>query len=234
MIPEPEHDDRRSTGGSRSSDAGPPRAIAESGRVEAFSDGVLAIAITLLVLNLHSSAQAGKVAHDILTQWPIYVAYIATFLYIGVVWVNHHAMFTRIARVDSGLLWRNLGLLLPASVLPFPTAELAFAMNQGTHHDQVSALLLYAVISAAMGCTWLVIFHYLARHPELLVPDVPAGFFRGEYRRAIPGIVVPAVPVLIGLWAPYVALVSMVAMPVFYAVTADGLRKPRRLRNPGP
>lgn len=113
---------------------GPPsRTVAESSRVEAFSDGVLAIAITLLVLNLHSSTQSGKVAHDILAQWPVYVAYIATFLFIGVVWVNHHAMFTRIAWVDGGLLWRNLALLLPASVLPFPTAELAFAMNQGTH-----------------------------------------------------------------------------------------------------
>ena len=191
---------------------------------------MLAIAITLLVLNLHSSTQAGKVSHDILAQWPIYIAYIATFLYIGVVWVNHHAMFTRIARVDSGLLWRNLGLLLPASVLPFPTAELAFAMDQGTHHDQVSALVLYAVISAVMGFTWLVVFHYLARHPELLTPDVPAGFFRGEYRRAVPGIVVPCVPVVIGLWAPYAALVSMVAMPLFYALTANGLRRPRRVR----
>jgi uncharacterized membrane protein len=66
------------------------RPLAESSRVEAFSDGVLAI---------------------------------------GVIWVNHHSLFTRIGRVDTGLLWPNLGLLLTASVLPFPTAELAFAMG---------------------------------------------------------------------------------------------------------
>ena len=231
MGPESPHERLPQVGPSSDRDGAAPRATAESGRVEAFSDGVLAIAITLLVLNLHASTQAGRVAHDVVAQWPIYVAYIATFLYIGVVWVNHHTMFSRIDRVDSGLLWRNLGLLLPASVLPFPTAELAFAMYQGTHRDQVVALALYALVSAVMGCTWLLVFHYLARHPELLAPEVPPGFFRGEYRRAVPGIVVPCVPVVIGLWAPYVALVSMVAMPLFYALTANGLRKPSRVHD---
>jgi len=109
----------------------PPRILAESNRVEAFSDGVLAIAITLLVLDLHTAGHPGHVGGDLLAQWPTYLAYVASFIYIGVVWVNHHALFNRIASVDTGLLWCNLALLLAASVLPFPTAELAFAMGQG-------------------------------------------------------------------------------------------------------
>jgi uncharacterized membrane protein len=148
--------------------------LAESNRVEAFSDGVLAIAITLLVLDLHTGEHAGQVGRDLLNQWPTYLAYVASFLYIGVVWVNHHSLFTRIARVDGGLLWCNLGLLLTASVLPFPTAELAFAMGpEGTRGDKVSALLLYAVLSAAMALSWLIIFIYLQRHPQLLYPASP-------------------------------------------------------------
>jgi uncharacterized membrane protein len=103
----------------------PPRILAESNRVEAFSDGVLAIAITLLVLDLHTAGHPGHVGGDLLAQWPTYLAYVASFIYIGVVWVNHHALFNRIASVDTGLLWCNLALLLAASVLPFPTAELA-------------------------------------------------------------------------------------------------------------
>ena len=71
-----------------------------------------------------------------MAQWPTYLAYLASFIYIGVVWVNHHALFTRITSVDTGLLWCNLALLLAASVLPFPTAELAFAMEHGTHGDK--------------------------------------------------------------------------------------------------
>jgi uncharacterized membrane protein len=208
------------------------RTLAESGRVEAFSDGVLAIAITLLVLDLHTASEPGLVGHDLLLQWPAYLAYVASFLYIGVVWVNHHSLFTRIARVDTGLLWCNLGLLLTASVLPFPTAELAFAMSEnGTHDDRVSALLLYAVISSAMAVSWLVTFTYLHTHLEL-GSGVPAGFFRTERLRAVPGIIVPFAPVLVGLWDPRVALVLVLVMPVFYALTANGLR--RSLSEPTP
>jgi uncharacterized membrane protein len=207
---------------------GRPRLLAETSRVEAFSDGVLAIAITLLVLDLHTGDRVGRVGHDLLAQWPTYLAYVASFMYIGVVWVNHHSLFTRIAAVDAGLLWCNLALLLAASVLPFPTAELAFAMGHGNHHDQVNALILYAVISSAMALTWLVMFTYLQLHPRLLNPNVTAGFFRAERLRAIAGIVAPCIPVLIGLWSPVTALVVMVVTPVFYALTAEGLRKPSR------
>jgi uncharacterized membrane protein len=203
-----------------------PRLLAESSRVEAFSDGVLAIAITLLVLDLHTGDRPTHVGHDLLAQWPTYLAYVASFLYIGVIWVNHHSLFTRIAIVDSGLLWCNLALLLTASVLPFPTAELAFAMGQGTYHDKVSALILYAAISAATAMSWLVVFIYLQRHPQLLRPGVTAEFFRTERLRALAGIVAPLVPVLIGLGSPVTALVVMVATPVFYAATAEGLKSP--------
>ena len=203
-----------------------PRVLAESGRVEAFSDGVLAIAITLLVLDLHTSSHYGMVKHDLLQQWPSYLAYVASFLYIGVVWVNHHSLFTRIASVDAGLLWCNLALLLAASVLPFPTSELAFAMGHGSHGDQVSALVLYALISGGMAVSWLIMFTYLQRHPRLLRPGVAADFFRTERLRALAGIIAPFVPVLIGLWSPGTALIVMVATPVFYAATAEGLRSP--------
>ncbi|MGI8448758.1 MAG: TMEM175 family protein [Streptosporangiaceae bacterium] len=171
-----------------------PRILAESTRVEAFSDGVLAIAITLLVLDLHTGEHSGKVGHDLLAQWPTYLAYVASFIYIGVVWVNHHALFTRIAGVDGGKL---------------------------------SALLLYAVISAAMAGSWLIIFVYLNRHPGLLRPGVTAGFFRTERLRAVVGISAAFVPVLVGLLNPVVGLGFIVAMPVFYAATADGLKSRR-------
>ena len=95
--------------------------LAESGRVEAFSDGVFPVAITLLVLGLTIPAHRGTMRHDLLAQWPAYMAYLASFAYVGVIWVNHHQLFARIARVNAGLLWRNLALLFTTSVLPFPT-----------------------------------------------------------------------------------------------------------------
>jgi hypothetical protein len=96
-------------------------------------------------------------------------------------------------------------------------------MKDGTHGDKVSALILYAVVSSVMATSWLLVFSYLARHPELLADEVPAGFFRAEQTRAALGIVAPGVPVLVGLFSPTTALLLLAVMPIFYALTADGL-----------
>ena len=199
------------------------RQLATTGRVEAFSDGVLAIAITLLVLDLHASTERGRVAHQLLHQWPSYLAYVASFLYIGVVWINHHALFMRIHAVDGPLLWCNLALLLAASVLPFPTAQLAFAIGHGTHGDRVSAFALYAVVAAGMAASWLLTFTYLHRHPELHAAGTGETFFRDERRRAVAGLVAPVIPLLVSLKSPDTALALLVATPVFYAATAEGI-----------
>ncbi len=198
--------------------------LSESGRVEAFSDGVLAIALTLLALDLRVPiSRPGRFGHDLLGEWPSYIAYIASFVYIGVIWANHHALFTRIDRVNRGLLARNLALLLPASVLPFPTAALASAFRTGTAGDERAALALYGVIAFAMAATWLLLFSYLDRHPELLHDDVPHGYFRRERRRATPGLVFPCIAVAIALISPVAALSVFLLISVFYAVTSEGV-----------
>ena len=98
--------------------------VIQTARVEASSDGVLAIVITLLVLGLRAPT----------TQ-----------------------LFTRIASVDTGLLWRNLALLLPTSVLPFPTAVLGYAFQSGSRTDQRVGLIFYAAVAAAMAASWLAV-----------------------------------------------------------------------------
>jgi uncharacterized membrane protein len=200
-----------------------PGRLSESGRVEAFSDGVLAIALTLLALDLRvPSGRPGSFGHELLEQWPSYVAYLASFVYIGVIWANHHALFTRINRVDRGLLARNLALLLPASVLPFPTAALATAFRVGTPGDQRAALVLYGLIAFAMAATWLIVFTYLDRRRDLLSPDVPDGYFRRERRRAAPGMILPCAAVAIGFVSPLASLVIFLSLSLFYAVTSEG------------
>ncbi len=215
MTDEHGHSSSKGAAGSR---------LSESGRVEAFSDGVLAIALTLLALDLRVPAsRPGGFGHDLLKQWPSYIAYLASFVYIGVIWANHHALFTRIDRVDRGLLARNLALLLPASVLPFPTAALASAFRTGTAGDQRAALLLYGLIAFAMAATWLLVFTYLDRHPKLLSDTVPDGYFRRERRRAAPGMIFPCIAVAIGLASPVAALAVFLSLSLFYAVTSEGL-----------
>ena len=106
--------------------------------------------------------------HDLVAQWLAYVAYLASFAYVGVIWVNHHQLFTRIARVNGGLLWCNLVLLLATSVLPFPTAVISSAFQFGNQHDQSAALIFYSAVGATTATTWLLMFHFLSRAPGLL------------------------------------------------------------------
>ena len=210
---------------------GAPAVFAESGRVEAFSDGVFAIAITLLALDLKlPTGTPGTVMQTLFGQWPAYLAYLASFLYIGIIWVSHHALFTHIRKVDAGLLYCNLILLLPASILPFPTATLAYALQHGNASDQHAAVTLYGLTAMFMGVTWLLIFTYLSRHPQLLQPDVPAGFFPAERRRAVLGIVSPVVATVIGFVVPGASLIVFLLLVVFYALTTEGLVI-RRSRN---
>lgn len=98
----------------------------ETSRIEAFSDGVFAIAITLLILDVHVPTVAqGPLGTALRRQWPTYLAYLISFSFIGIMWVNHHRLFNHIRRSDNGLMFLNLLLLLGISVVPFPTALIA-------------------------------------------------------------------------------------------------------------
>ena len=105
--------------------------------------------------------------HDLAHLWGAYIAYVSSFLYIGVIWLNHHNAFTRIHRIDRNLQWANLGLLFTTALLPFPTAVLSAALQSGGTSDRRTAVVLYALIAGAMAASWLGLFHRLSKHPEL-------------------------------------------------------------------
>ena len=100
--------------------------LSETSRIEAFSDGVFAIAITLLILEVHvPTGPPGSLASALTRQWPTYISFLISFAFIGIMWVNHHRLFNHIRRSDNLLLFLNLLLLLGVTVVPFPTALLA-------------------------------------------------------------------------------------------------------------
>src|SRR5579864_3823202 len=103
-------------------------------RLEAFSDGVFAVAATLLVLNLGLSG-GGTLAHQLGHEWPHYATYVVSFLTIGIIWMNHHAQFDRIARADRTLMVLNLVLLMFVTVIPFPTGLLAGHLGGGSDQE---------------------------------------------------------------------------------------------------
>ena len=159
--------------------AGRAPRLAESTRVEAFSDGVFAIALTLLVLDLHSPVSGhGGFARALLDQWPAYVAYLAAFLNIAAIWLNHHELFTLVRRVDARLICANLLLLLITSLFPWPAAVISAAVRDGNHADQVAATVLYAVMGFLVPLAWIVVYRYLSHSPHLLTDAAATGYAR--------------------------------------------------------
>jgi len=130
----------------------------ETARIEAFSDGVFAIAITLLVLDLrvpHDAAGGPDLLTALLKQWPAYLAYVTSFATIGIMWINHHRLFTLIARTDSMLLVLNGLLLLGVTFVPFPTSILAeYLPRSGGHVAAMVYSGTYTVLAVFFNLLW--------------------------------------------------------------------------------
>jgi uncharacterized membrane protein len=163
-------------------------------RLEAFSDGVFAIAATLLVLELHvPAAGSGPLWPQIIAQWPSYACYVVSFLTIGIIWVNHHQLFALIARIDRPMLFLNLLLLMVTSLLPFPTALMAQWAVEDQQASVAAALLgcVFLLMGLAFGGIWL---YAVLRH-DLVGPE----FDRASARKSIPRFTAGNLAYLIGI-----------------------------------
>lgn len=181
-------------------------------RVEAFSDGVFAVAITLLVLQFTvPEVASGKLLATVLGQWPQLVTYIATFLTVGVVWVNHHTIFRNLRAVDRTIQFINLVLLMTVVLLPYPTALLARYLNSG--FDGSVAAAFYAVVMTAMSVAFQFLVGWALTHPSLLRPEVHAAPIGTVLPRFALGLVTYAIS--IGL-----AFVNTWLVVALYALTA--------------
>jgi uncharacterized membrane protein len=154
----------------------------ETSRVEAFSDGVFAVAITLLALDLRPG-EGPTLGSQLLARGAIahYAAYVVSFLIIGIIWVNHHAVFRQIVRVDRVLMFLNLLLLLSVAAIPFPTALLAEHLTEpGNSHP---AAFAYSSVMFLMGVSFGVLWWWAVRGGRLLDHTMSRSEERAALRR---------------------------------------------------
>ncbi|MDG4839588.1 TMEM175 family protein [Micromonospora sp. WMMD967] len=203
----------------------PTGRVSGTDRMTAFSDGVFAIVITLLVIDLRvPEYHEGELLTGLLDEGPSYLAFVVSFVYIGVLWLNHHALLRLIRRTTLALSWINLGVLFGAVIIPFPTAVLASAFTEGDIDDQRGAVALYALSAALMSAPWLVFFGYLQRHPALLENRVSPGYVRAQRLRPITGLVLYGIGGLLGWFVnPLLGLIAVIVMITYHALTSQGL-----------
>lgn len=190
-----------------------------TGRAEAFSDGVFAIAITLLVLNIHVPHPGSEegLARALASQWPSYAAYATSFMTIGIIWINHHVMFRRLKIVDHGILMWNLLLLMCVGILPFTTALMAAYLKQGAGESLAAvvysgSLLMMTLVFAGTNR------HVLFRKAALLAAHVDDETRRLTLKRGISGALPYLLATGLALVSPYLTLAICGAVAVFYAL----------------
>ena len=188
-------------------------------RLESFSDGVIAVAITLLVLNLvvPDPAKTPRLGHKLLEMWPSYVAYATSFVTIGIIWINHHAMIGRLRQPDHSILALNMLLLLWIGVLPFATNLMATYLKES--HGESLAATVYAGALLAMSLTFAALNrHILFPKSHLLAVHLSEERRRKILVRSISGLIPYALATALAIVSPYITLAICAALAVFYAL----------------
>ena len=185
-------------------------------RIEAFSDGVFAIVVTLLVLELRvphlpENFTSAEVIKELVHLGPKFISFGLSFLVIAIFWVNHHQMFHSLEKTDRSLLWYNNLLLFTLSFVPFPTAFL------GEYPTDMIPVMLYgfAMFSAAVS------FNLMLRHAvkaELFLPSISAQTMKESIRRGMLGPVIYFISIIGALISVYISLAVFILVPVFYFI----------------
>jgi uncharacterized membrane protein len=204
--------------------------LSPTARVEAFSDGVMAIAITLLVLDLKVPSQAdlapGGLLSALADRWPSYVAYLAAFLTIGIIWLNHSD-----PRRSDRTVRRAAPLAQPVAAPGRGHAPLPdFARRRVRERDGAdasTATVLYGLCATLMALPWGFIWRHLADRPELLEPGYDSAYARAEWRRGSIGVPIYAAATVVALVAPLLSLLLFLSIAVLYAVTSQGVSVPK-------
>lgn len=189
----------------------------ETARIEAFSDGVFAIAITLLILEIKIPTPGNTpLASQLARQWPSYVSFVISFWFIGIMWINHHRMFNLIRRSDTVLMILNLLLLFGVTVVPYPTAVLAMHLGQP---DQLAAVMLYNGTYVFIAIAFNVLWRYaVARHGRLLGSDVNLAAAEKISKQYALGPIAYIISFAVAFYSVRASLALDFALAVFFAL----------------
>lgn len=187
----------------------------ETSRLEAFSDGVFAIAATLLVLDVTADARGGALGAALEHSWPQYAAYAVSFLTIAVWWVNHHAFLELVGHADRRFLFINIGLLACIAFLPFPTRLVAEHFRDDGLR---AAAITYGLTMTASAICFTSMWFYAATGRRLIGNAIDQSAVNGMTRAVAPGLPVNAAATAIAIWSPVTGLALFAGLVLFYVI----------------
>ena len=204
----------------------PGAAESTTTRLEAFSDGVFAIAITLLVLEIrlpdaHEVETLGGLGHALVGLWPSYVGYVVSFVTAGIMWANHHNVVRLIGRVDHGLMVWNLLLLMAISFTPFPTAVMAEHLPHAGW-DRTIAVAFYCGSFTLTALFYNLMWGHVARNRHLLRPHVTDAQVRAITRAYRPGTFLYGLAVATAFISVGAALAIVFGLALFFILPRRG------------
>ena len=188
-------------------------------RLAAFSDGVLAIAATLLILDVRT-AGLPPLGHQLVHIWPSYVGYATSFTTIGIIWVNHHTVIDQISHVDRRFLFINLFFLMVVAFIPFPTQLVAEHIRDGGA-DARDAALAYGITCTLMGVAFGLLWRYAIAGARLLRQDADRRTVAGITRTFRPGVPLYLTATLIAFASPIASVILYAVIAVFYVLESS-------------
>jgi uncharacterized membrane protein len=188
----------------------------ETSRLETFADGVMAIAITLLILEIDvpEAGPGRSLASALADQWPSYAAYAVSFITIGIIWVNHHHLFGVIERTTHAFLVLNVLFLMTIAALPWPTAVVA--ANIRDEAGRTAAAVAYGLTMTSIAIMFNAVWRYAAAGLRLLPPDVDPSELRRVHRSYLSGPITYAVATLLALWSAWLSMGIFAALAGYW------------------
>ncbi len=204
--------------------------VKETGRVESFSDGVFSVAITLLILNIVSPTHL-LTDSDLLrylgSQWPAYLAYITSFATIGVMWINHHRLFTHIKLIDVNLMGLNLLLMLIIVAIPFPTGLMAQYLLRT---DQHVAAILYNGMNVVLALCFNLLWRYATHENRLLGNKIDTKEVQAIHDQYRFGPLFYLVTMLIAFISAPVSIALDLLLAIFFALPGNRVQSLFRIK----
>ncbi len=191
--------------------------ILKTDRFQAFSDGIFAILITILVLEFHiPDYQPGHLLAALLAQWPLILSYVFSYFYVGTLWLFHHDYFNMLQRIDRNINMLNLLMLFSITLLDYPMSLVADALTTGNRQDMQTAFIVYDLVALFISATFYFMYAYLHHHQDLKKPGISMAFYTAIKFDPVRSVTIYGLAIVATFWSVWLGAILLAGGIIFH------------------